>query len=268
VEGGWTGTGNIDNNPAFVDPDGPDNIDTTADDNFRLSPGSPCIDAGNNECVPAGLTGDLDENPRFIDDPDTDPDTGNGSPPIVDMGAYEYQVAPQLVDAYSCKTHGAAGDFNIELPLEPAPGEAGIESRSNGPTKVVLCFTEAIVGGQVSLSCGTLGNVTIIGNCMTIEMSNVSNQCCLCITITGIEDLQGYPLDGVNEVYIAVLRSDVNGDHVVNVADLGLVKSELFQPVTGDNFTCDINDDGIINAADLALVKFDLFTSLGTCPSE
>ena len=34
---------------------------------------------------------DLDGNPRFVDDPDTD-DTGHGTPPIVDMGAYEFQV--------------------------------------------------------------------------------------------------------------------------------------------------------------------------------
>jgi hypothetical protein len=35
----------------------------------------------------------LERNPRFLDDPDTD-DTGAGGPPIVDMGAYEYQGPP------------------------------------------------------------------------------------------------------------------------------------------------------------------------------
>ncbi len=95
VEGGWTGEGNIDADPLFIDPDGGD---------FRLSSGSPAIDAGDNEAVPAD-TGDLDEdgdfeepipfdlygNPRFADDPGTD-DTGNGTPPIVDMGACEFHV--------------------------------------------------------------------------------------------------------------------------------------------------------------------------------
>ena len=59
----------------------------------RLQPGSPCIDAGNNTAVPQEITTDLDGNPRFVDDPDT-PDTGNppGGGPIVDMGAYEFQV--------------------------------------------------------------------------------------------------------------------------------------------------------------------------------
>jgi hypothetical protein len=56
---------------------------------YHLSPGSPCIDAGDNTAVPAGITTDLGGNLRFIDDPFT-PDTGLGPPPVVDMGAYEY----------------------------------------------------------------------------------------------------------------------------------------------------------------------------------
>ena len=52
----------------------------------RLGEGSPCIDAGNSG-VAVGT--DLAGRPRFVDDPFT-PDTGAGSPPIVDMGAYEY----------------------------------------------------------------------------------------------------------------------------------------------------------------------------------
>jgi parallel beta-helix repeat protein len=110
IEGGLTGEGNIDADPLFVDPDGPDDDPNTFEDNdYRLSAGSPCIDAADNEAVPADtldLDGDgdvdepipfdLDGNPRFVDDPNTE-DTGNPDPgypglPIVDMGAYEFQV--------------------------------------------------------------------------------------------------------------------------------------------------------------------------------
>jgi hypothetical protein len=60
---------------------------------IRLQPDSPCIDAGNNNAIAALTASDLDGNPRFVDDPDT-ADTGFGDPPIVDMGAYEFQGSP------------------------------------------------------------------------------------------------------------------------------------------------------------------------------
>jgi hypothetical protein len=91
ISGGYAGEGNIDTDPLFVDPDGADDIFGTEDDNLRLQPGSPCIDAADNTAVPYDVTTDLDGNPRFVDDPDTE-DTGFGDPPIVDMGAYEFQV--------------------------------------------------------------------------------------------------------------------------------------------------------------------------------
>ena len=90
VEGGYEGTGNIDAAPLFVDlsdPDGPDDIWGTADDGLRLQAGSPCIDAADGDAAPAT---DILGNPR-VDDPTTTPDTGVGTPPWADMGAYEFQ---------------------------------------------------------------------------------------------------------------------------------------------------------------------------------
>jgi len=101
------GTGNIDVDPRFVrNPnDGGDGWNAADNDDFgdlRLHVGSPCIETGNNSAVPADaadLDGDgdtseatpldLDLNPRFVDDPET-PAGGNGTPPIVDLGAYEH----------------------------------------------------------------------------------------------------------------------------------------------------------------------------------
>ncbi len=99
VQDGWTGEGanNIDADPMFVDPENGD---------YRLSSGSPCIDAGHNWLVPVdeddydedGNTNelfpvDLDGNPRFNAD-ENDFDPGCGVPVVVDMGAYEYQFDP------------------------------------------------------------------------------------------------------------------------------------------------------------------------------
>lgn len=67
----------------------------------RLAAGSPCIDAGRNADVPAGVGTDLAGLARFYDDPAA-PDVGSGAPPLVDMGAYERQ--PVL----------CAGDMNCD----------------------------------------------------------------------------------------------------------------------------------------------------------
>jgi hypothetical protein len=83
------GEGNIDEDPLFVDPDGADGIVGNQDDNLRLSPSSPCVDAGDNGAIPPSVTVDLDGRPRIVD--------GDGDKaPVVDMGAYE---APKPIPA-------------------------------------------------------------------------------------------------------------------------------------------------------------------------
>lgn len=109
---GWEGigVGNTGADPLFVDPGYWDDNGTPwpsddiwIDGDYHLQPGSPCIEAGDNTAVlpdandldgdgdtsePTPL--DLDGLPRFADDalaPDTG--LGDGTWPIVDMGAYE-----------------------------------------------------------------------------------------------------------------------------------------------------------------------------------
>ncbi len=78
VRGGWPGEGNIDAEPLFIDPQGPDNIGGTEDDNLRLAPTSPCIDSGDPGYVSGPDETDFDGNRRIV----------RGR---IDMGAYEFQ---------------------------------------------------------------------------------------------------------------------------------------------------------------------------------
>jgi hypothetical protein len=67
--------------------------DPNLDDDLRLSPGSPCIDAGDTAALPGALFVDFAGAGRVLDDP-LSPDTGFPASLIqvtVDMGAYEYQ---------------------------------------------------------------------------------------------------------------------------------------------------------------------------------
>jgi len=56
---------------------------------LNLSVGSPAIDAGDNTALPPEILSDLGGSLRYWDVVSV-PDTGNGSPPIIDMGAYEF----------------------------------------------------------------------------------------------------------------------------------------------------------------------------------
>ncbi|HJR80936.1 MAG TPA: choice-of-anchor Q domain-containing protein [Anaerolineales bacterium] len=78
---GTDGGGTLDVNPLFVN---------AANSDLSLQALSPAIDAGDNTAVPGGVTTDLVGNPRFKNISSV-ADTGNGTPPIVDLGAYEAQ---------------------------------------------------------------------------------------------------------------------------------------------------------------------------------
>lgn len=101
--------------PLFVRPGSWDDNGTPADPaddvwvpgDYRLLPGSPCIDAGDNTallrdaldldgdgCLTELLPIDLAGQPRRMDDP-ASPDTGYGATPLVDIGAYEFPGDPE-----------------------------------------------------------------------------------------------------------------------------------------------------------------------------
>lgn len=106
---GWPTTsadafGNFGDDPLFLSIAGPDATPGTLDDDPRLGSGSRAIDSGNNARVPLDtldLDGDGDtaervpvdlaDARRMTDDP-TAVDSGFGSPPLVDRGAYEIAV--------------------------------------------------------------------------------------------------------------------------------------------------------------------------------
>jgi len=142
VQGGFIGTGNLTADPLFL---------STTD--LRLSAGSPAIDAGSNALVPAGTTTDLAGLPRFVDDPAT-PNTGVGTPPLVDLGAYEFQ-APAACYA-NCDQSTAVPALNVNdfICFQAAFAAGASYANCDLSTAVPLlnvndfiCFQSAFVSG-------------------------------------------------------------------------------------------------------------------------
>ena len=104
-----------------------------ADADLSLADGSPCIDAGSNDLVPADGA-DLDEDgdpneltpvdlagqPRFIEDAETN-DTGGGPPPIVDMGAFEASADVFIIVPAETVyvREGFTAEFSVSLAWNP-----------------------------------------------------------------------------------------------------------------------------------------------------
>jgi predicted outer membrane repeat protein len=186
-----SGGGNIDANPLFVrNPDpGADDTWGTEDDDYgdlHLQIGSPAIDAGNNTAPElAGITTDLDGNPRFYDVPEI-VDTGMGPAPVVDMGAYERQannVPAAEDDSYSTDENAAiyvnapgilANDSDpdgdsLSAMLESEPSSGSLDLNSDGSFDYlpetdysgVVTFTYQATDGILDSNTATV-TITII----------------------------------------------------------------------------------------------------------
>jgi hypothetical protein len=89
----WDTLGNIDADPLFGDPAGPDGDPVTWQDNdYHLRAPSPAVNAGNEQIYVTG-EGDLDGLPRTVDY------AFSGPSARTDMGAYELQDLPCPADA-------------------------------------------------------------------------------------------------------------------------------------------------------------------------
>jgi hypothetical protein len=124
---GWTGmlrgSDNHGLDPQFVDPDGFDNVFGTEDDNLRLLPDSPCIDAGDNSAIPSSVGVDLDGNPRIVNR-------------IVDMGAYER--TPTLTVYRVDAINGDDDNHGLTPEAAFATIQKGIDTAEDG--EVVLVY--------------------------------------------------------------------------------------------------------------------------------
>jgi hypothetical protein len=168
----------------------------------------------------------------------------------------------RFVAAASRKTHGSAGTFDIDLPLDAAPG---VECRSSGGNHtLVLTFTNDVVSGNAIVSAGTgnvLGTPTFSGNTMTVNLTGVSNAQTVTLALSGVTDQTNQVLPDAT-LTAKFLVGDVNGNGAVTASDVSQAKAQAGQSVGSTTFRSDLNGNGTINATDVSLLKSNVGTAV------
>ena len=176
-------------------------------------------------------------------------------------GKYCAQSAPMAQNAFSRKIHGAAGTFDIPLPLT---GNVGIECRSGGATndyQMIINFANPVTVESASVTSGTgsVSSFSVSGSQVTVNLTGVTNVQRITVTLFNVND--GTHMGNV-PVSMGVLVGDVNGNAIVNASDVALTKSQVGMPVGSSNFREDVNASGTITATDVAIVKSKVGTAL------
>ena len=197
---------------------------------------------------------------RPVNDPDiANAVGGDGS----DIGAVELAVGVHPSSAASRKTHGAAGDFDVSLPLT---GPVGIECRTGGGSgnyQMIVLFETPVTFSNAAVTSGTgMVSSTSIMSVTTIEGGSGTQ---VTINLTGVTDVQTLTVgifdvdDGMHMgdvgIQMHVMIGDVTGNGAVNASDVSSAKAKIGQPVNGTTFRADVTVNGDINASDVALIK-------------
>ena len=169
-----------------------------------------------------------------------------------------------LVSVVSRKTHGAAGDFDINMPLTGTPG---VECRSGGASgnhTLVFTFKSNLASGEVSVTGGA-GSIAsapaMSANTMTVNLTNVPNAQRTTLTLHNMKDVANQLLPDTS-VTVGFLVGDTTGNGSVNGSDVSQTKVQSGHPITASNFREDVSVNGAINASDVTLVKSRSGTAL------
>src|ERR1700680_4277276 len=95
--------------------------------------------------------------------------------------------APVPQSAFSRKTHGGAGTFDVPLPLS---GNVGIECRSGGATndyQMIINFMNPVTVGSASVTSGTgsVSSFSVNGSQVTVNLTGVTNVQRITVTLLG-----------------------------------------------------------------------------------
>jgi len=165
VEGGWSGDNNLDRNPRYVNPDGPDGLPGTPDDSLQVYQNSPALDLGDTDFLPPDVT-DLDR------DGDRDEQlpldlarTARVQGETVDAGAFEGAVSLPpfaLTNPDELPAPGTGTTVSLRLPASFVPAAGTLHVQPAGATAfdtTAISFPEADYSTETTVSLDLPGEV-------------------------------------------------------------------------------------------------------------
>jgi hypothetical protein len=160
--------------------------------------------------------------------------------------------------------------FDIDLPLT---GTRGVECRSSaGNYTLVFTFVNNLTSvASASVSSGTgsvnstvLGpnaNLNLTANQYQVNLTGVSNQQYITITLHTVQDSAGNNGDVVGP-QMGVLIGDVDASGHVDAGDVGAIQQVNSQTANASNFRADVDASGHIDAGDIGVTQSNNSTGL------
>jgi hypothetical protein len=170
-------------------------------------------------------------------------------------GRYCAQATPMAQSAFSRKTHGAAGTFDIPLPLT---GNVGVECRTGPTYQMFVDFPGSVTVQSASVTSGTGSVSSFSGNGttqITVNLTGVTDEQRITVTLHNVNNGNG---TGDVPISMGVLIGDTNANGTVSAGDVAQTKSQVGMAVSSSNFREDVNANGTISSTDVAIVKSDV----------
>lgn len=172
-----------------------------------------------------------------------------------------------IVVGRSCRTHGTAGEFCVELGIGDGSRYTGdnVEPRCGTIERLAFDVTAPVTSFTASVACAratafTTSVATAADGSGTIAIEFdpplPPNDCCTITFDNGVSDVYG----------VATLEGSVDEDLVVNTLDFSAVKARFGHRVNASNFRYDVNCDGVINTLDSSAIKARFGSALARCP--
>ena len=167
----------------------------------------------------------------------------------------------QLLSITSQKTHGSAGTFGINVPLDGSAIECrtpgALPGGAAGDYQLVFDFANN-VSSVGSVAVAGAGNPTasgsVLGGNYVVNLSGITNAQKIVVTLTNVMDSAGNNLPSLTAV-MGVLIGDVNASKRTDAGDVTQVRNRTVTIPDATTFRFDVNNSGRIDAGDVTTTR-------------